>query len=144
MTEDWQAGRWDRSPASRAQSLQRSAAPSCGACWAAVRASGGCFAATDLASTPRAVAMLPEFNHPVSSEEPGSLEGGEHCPQRALLWQQGRPPVLLLFRALTHHLLQSSPTEPFTDLSSALGMITGAQGPRPCLPDAFMGPQLSI
>ena len=50
--EDWQAlAGWTEALCVPAQSLQRSAAPSRGVCWAALRRVGGCFAATDLAST---------------------------------------------------------------------------------------------
>lgn len=79
----------------------------------------------------RAVAMLPEFNHPVSSEEPRVPEGGRTLPTESpYSGSKADPSVPLLFRALTHHLLQSSPGQsPFTD-PPVLSGDHGRPGPR--------------
>lgn len=71
----------------------------------------------------RAVAMLPEFNHPVSSEEPGVPEGGRTLPTESpCSGSEADPSAPLLFHALMCHLPPGQPwTQPLHRPCSALG-----------------------
>lgn len=82
----------------------------------------------------RAVAMLPEFNHPVSSEEPGVPEGGRTLPTESpYSGSKADPSVPLLFRALTYHLPLVQPwTEPLHRPSPALGRPRAPRAPGAC------------
>lgn len=70
----------------------------------------------------RAVAMLPEFNHPVSSEEPRVPEGGRTLPTESPYSGSKADSLCApVVSCLTHHLLQSSPGQSLHRPSSALG-----------------------